>query len=115
MVARGKPYPDIFLFCRRQIGRKPDECLVIEDSAGGIKAAVAAGMTAVGLCAASHIREGHDVRLRDAGAVHLAHSWREVERFALQFSNARLISGVPNILLRAPTARIMRAVGLFML
>ena len=30
-------------------------------------------MTAVGLCAASHIREGHDLRLRDAGAVHLAH------------------------------------------
>jgi HAD superfamily hydrolase (TIGR01509 family) len=85
MVARGKPYPDIFLFAAGKLGVSPDECLVIEDSAGGIKAAVAAGMTAVGLCAASHIREGHDVRLRDAGAVHLAHSWSEVERFARQF------------------------------
>ena len=58
---------------------------VIEDSTGGIEAAVAAGMTAVGLCAASHIREGHDIRLRDAGAVHLAQTWGEVEVFAGQF------------------------------
>jgi len=58
---------------------------VIEDSAGGIRAAVAAGMTVVGLCAASHIREGHDLKLRDAGAVHLAHSWSDAERFALNF------------------------------
>ena len=85
MVARGKPYPDIFLFAAGRLGVSPDQCLVIEDSAGGIKAAVAAGMTAVGLCAASHIREGHDLKLRDAGAVHLAHSWPEVEHFALQF------------------------------
>src|SRR6266478_1094133 len=84
MVARGKPHPDIFLFAAGKLGVNPEECLVIEDSAGGIKAAVAAGMTAIGLCAASHIREGHDVRLRDAGAVHLAHSWSDVEHFAVQ-------------------------------
>ena len=85
MVARGKPHPDIFLFAADQLGVSPDECLVIEDSAGGIRAAVAAGMTAIGLCAASHIREGHDAKLRDAGAVHLAQSWSDVERFAVQF------------------------------
>ena len=85
MVARGKPYPDIFLFAADKLGASPDECLVIEDSASGIKAAVAAGMTAIGLCAASHIREGHDLKLRDAGALHLAHSWPDVERFAFQF------------------------------
>jgi beta-phosphoglucomutase-like phosphatase (HAD superfamily) len=85
MVARGKPHPDIFLFAAARLGVSPDRCLVIEDSAGGIRAAVAAGMTAVGLCAASHIREDHDVKLRDAGAVHLAHSWSEVEQFAVRF------------------------------
>ncbi len=58
---------------------------MIEDSTGGIKAAVSAGMTAVGLCAASHIRDGHDVKLRDAGAVHLARSWGEVEQIAAGF------------------------------
>src|SRR3954470_12477997 len=87
MVARGKPHPDIFLFAAGKLGERPDECLVIEDSAGGIRAAVAAGMTVVGLCAASHIREGHDLKLRDAGAVHLAHSWSDVERFARHFFN----------------------------
>ena len=85
MVARGKPHPDIFLFAAAKLGVSPERCLVIEDSTGGIKAAVAAGMTAVGLCAASHIRAGHDVKLRDAGAVHLARSWAEVERIALEF------------------------------
>jgi beta-phosphoglucomutase-like phosphatase (HAD superfamily) len=85
MVVRGKPHPDIFLFAAGKLGVKPEQCLVIEDSAGGIKAAVAAGMTAVGLCAASHIRAGHDLKLRDAGALHLAESWADVERFALQF------------------------------
>ena len=85
MVARGKPHPDIFLFAAGKLGVSPERCLVIEDSAGGIQAAVAAGMTAVGLCAASHIRDGHDVKLRDAGAVHLAQSWEEVERIAQRF------------------------------
>jgi HAD superfamily hydrolase (TIGR01549 family) len=85
MVARGKPHPDIFLFAAGKLGVSPDECLVIEDSAGGIRAAVAAGMTAIGLCAASHIREGHDAKLRDAGAVHLAQSWSDVEHLAVQF------------------------------
>ena len=85
MVARGKPYPDIFLFAAAKLGVSPNECLVIEDSAGGIRAAVAAGMTAIGLCAASHLREGHDAKLRDAGAVHLAQSWSDVEHLAVQF------------------------------
>jgi len=35
MVARGKPYPDIFLFAADKLGASPDECLVIEDSAVG--------------------------------------------------------------------------------
>jgi HAD superfamily hydrolase (TIGR01549 family) len=85
MVARGKPHPDIFLFAANQLGVRPDQCLVIEDSAGGIRAATSAGMTAVGLCAASHIRDGHHRKLSDAGAVHLAHSWAEVEAIAFRF------------------------------
>jgi HAD superfamily hydrolase (TIGR01549 family) len=85
MVARGKPHPDIFLFAADKLGVNPKSCLVIEDSTSGIRAAVAAGMTAVGLCAASHIREGHHLKLREAGAVHLANSWDEVEKIASRF------------------------------
>ncbi|MBX9648715.1 MAG: HAD family phosphatase [Xanthobacteraceae bacterium] len=89
MVERGKPHPDIFLLAADKLGADPRQCLVIEDSAGGIRAA---GMTAVGLCAASHIREGHHLRLRDAGAVHLADSWSDVAHFAHRFFEANPVS-----------------------
>ena len=85
MVPRGKPHPDLFLLAADRLGVPPKACLVIEDSTSGIKAAVAAGMTAVGLCAASHIRKGHDLRLRDAGALHVANSWDDVADIAMLF------------------------------
>ncbi|MDT8402271.1 MAG: HAD family phosphatase [Bacteroidales bacterium] len=44
-VARGKPDPEIYLKVSAMLGIKPEECLVIEDSVNGIKAAVNAGMT----------------------------------------------------------------------
>jgi HAD superfamily hydrolase (TIGR01509 family) len=67
LVPRGKPYPDIFLYAARQFQVDPAQCLVIEDSVGGVQAGVAAGMTVIGLLAASHIRDGHGERLRAAG------------------------------------------------
>lgn len=79
IVRRGKPHPDLFLHAATQLGMAPSEAIVIEDSEGGIRAAVAAGMTPIGFLAASHIRDGHEARLRDAGAAHIARSYREVE------------------------------------
>lgn len=81
MVARGKPHPDIFLHAAEQIGVVPSRCLVIEDSANGVEAGVAAGMAVVGLCAGAHSRRGHGDRLRAAGAVHVAASWDEVAAY----------------------------------
>lgn len=43
MVEKGKPEPDIYLYAAEQLGLKPEECLVLEDSPTGIKAAYAAG------------------------------------------------------------------------
>jgi beta-phosphoglucomutase-like phosphatase (HAD superfamily) len=43
-VARGKPEPDIYLETARQMGVHPSECLALEDSPTGARAAVAAGM-----------------------------------------------------------------------
>ena len=43
MVEKGKPEPDIYLYAADQLGLKPEECLVVEDSPTGIKAAYAAG------------------------------------------------------------------------
>jgi len=47
-VERGKPEPDIFLEAARKLNEEPSDCLVIEDSANGIKAAKAAGMKCIG-------------------------------------------------------------------
>jgi beta-phosphoglucomutase-like phosphatase (HAD superfamily) len=44
MVARGKPFPDLFLHAASQMGHAPENCVVIEDAVAGVKAGVAAGM-----------------------------------------------------------------------
>lgn len=46
-VSHGKPDPEIFVKAAGHLGVKPDECLVLEDSACGIQAASAAGMRVV--------------------------------------------------------------------
>ena len=43
MVARGKPDPDIFLLAAEKLSLPPEECVVLEDSLHGIRAAHAAG------------------------------------------------------------------------
>jgi sugar-phosphatase len=43
-VARGKPDPAIYRHAARLLGFEPRECLVFEDSPGGVRAARAAGM-----------------------------------------------------------------------
>ena len=46
-VSRSKPDPDIFLSAAEALKAAPEECLVIEDSHNGIRAAEAAGMIPV--------------------------------------------------------------------
>jgi HAD superfamily hydrolase (TIGR01509 family) len=43
-VARGKPAPDLFLHAAAQMDVAPAACVVVEDSAHGVRAAHAAGM-----------------------------------------------------------------------
>jgi HAD superfamily hydrolase (TIGR01509 family) len=45
-VAHGKPAPDLFLHAASRMGAAPARCAVIEDSAFGVDAAIAAGMQA---------------------------------------------------------------------
>ncbi len=41
---KGKPAPDIYLKAAKNLGLKPEECIVVEDAVSGIEAARAAGI-----------------------------------------------------------------------
>jgi len=62
-VRNPKPAPDIFLLAARKMGVGPEDCVVVEDSVAGVRAAVAAGMKCVGFTSAERADE-----LRQAGA-----------------------------------------------
>jgi len=46
-VTHGKPAPDMFLLAAKELGLRPERCLVFEDAELGIQAARAAGMQVV--------------------------------------------------------------------
>jgi HAD superfamily hydrolase (TIGR01509 family) len=46
-VSRTKPHPEPYLKATGQIGQQPGRCLAIEDSANGVRSAVAAGLSVV--------------------------------------------------------------------
>ncbi len=52
-VPRGKPSPDLFLHAAARQEVDPAKCIVVEDSAAGVSAAAAAGMTPIGFVGGS--------------------------------------------------------------
>ncbi len=46
-VARGKLAPDIYLAVTGRLGRPPQQCAAVEDSANGLRAAAAAGLRVI--------------------------------------------------------------------
>ena len=48
-VTHGKPHPETFLKAADLLGIAPEKCLVFEDSAAGVQAAIAGGMNAIGI------------------------------------------------------------------
>ena len=55
MVARGKPHPDLFLLAAGQMGVRPDQAAVVEDSLPGIAAGRAAGMRVLAYAGGAHV------------------------------------------------------------
>lgn len=45
----GKPNPDLYLYAAKQINVNPQDCIAIEDSPHGIRAAKSAGMLCIGI------------------------------------------------------------------
>jgi HAD superfamily hydrolase (TIGR01509 family) len=68
-VARPKPAPDLFLHAARTLGADPQDCVVVEDTPTGVKAARSAGMRVYGYAAMTPQQ-----RLLDAGAHAVFHA-----------------------------------------
>ncbi|MBI1220575.1 MAG: HAD-IA family hydrolase [Rhodobacteraceae bacterium] len=67
-VARPKPAADVYLMAAARLGVAPSACVAFEDSAPGVAAALAAGMTVV------HVPDMLPARMEQATAHHLAGS-----------------------------------------
>jgi HAD superfamily hydrolase (TIGR01509 family) len=67
-VPLGKPAPDLFLHVASRMGVAPRDCIVVEDSPAGVRAATAAGMTAIGFVGGSHAGGEFGGQLIAAGA-----------------------------------------------
>jgi beta-phosphoglucomutase len=68
-VTQSKPAPDVFLYAAAQLGIAPRACVVIEDAAAGVEAALRAGMRSVGLGAVDRLNAANVV-LPNLDAVH---------------------------------------------
>lgn len=71
---KGKPDPEVFLITATRLGRKPEECLVFEDSERGVLAGKAAGMYVIGVNKDEKLYN----ELKEAGADHVFRSLAEI-------------------------------------
>ena len=78
-VAKGKPAPDVFIYAAGWMKPPPADCLVIEDSTAGVRAAIAAGMRVFGFVGGRHCDAGHRENLLAAGAEQVIGSFGELE------------------------------------
>jgi HAD superfamily hydrolase (TIGR01509 family) len=79
-VSRGKPAPDIFLAAAERLGQRAAQCLALEDSNAGVRAAHAAGMRVV--MVPDLLEPADDVR--DAGIMVVTSLLDIVARFTRQ-------------------------------
>ena len=78
LVAQPKPAPDLFLLAAERMRVDPSRCVVIEDSATGVQAARAAGMTVFGFLGGGHCFPGYGTHLSAAGAAVLFNNMRDL-------------------------------------
>ena len=67
-ITHSKPDPEVFTVAAKRLGLKPEECLVVEDSAAGVEAAKRGGMRSLGV-GPFHTTLGADFQADDLGGV----------------------------------------------
>ena len=77
-VPNSKPAPDLFLAAASAMSVPPADCLVVEDSVAGVRAAVAAAMPVVGFDGGAHCTASTRGRLQDAGATTVISDLRDL-------------------------------------
>ncbi|MFA9390790.1 MAG: beta-phosphoglucomutase [Prolixibacteraceae bacterium] len=60
-VSKAKPDPEVFLKGAEALGIDPSECIVFEDAAAGVEAALNGGMKCVGIGLAENLKNAHIV------------------------------------------------------
>jgi HAD superfamily hydrolase (TIGR01509 family) len=56
-IVKSKPDPEVFLVSAAKLGVKPEDCVVVEDSVFGVRAAKAAGMKCIAVSSGAYSRE----------------------------------------------------------
>lgn len=69
-VVNAKPAPDLFIWVAGGLGLNPAECVVFEDAAAGIEAALAGGFWTIGIGSAERLSQAH-LRVEDTRQLHL--------------------------------------------
>jgi pseudouridine-5'-monophosphatase len=59
-IKNGKPAPDIFILAAKDIGLEPKDCIIFEDSIGGMKAGISSGARIVIGIPDPHLRQQAD-------------------------------------------------------
>lgn len=84
MAPNPKPAPDLFLMATEKMGVEPSQCLVIEDSAAGVTAGVAAGIETWGFCGTHSDAYNHAAKLLSLGAAKVFHSMPDLQKELLK-------------------------------
>ena len=79
-VAHGKPAPDVFIYAAGWMRTPIRDCVVVEDSLPGVRAARAAGLRVFGFVGGSHCAPGHGGRLLESGAEAVLERFEDLER-----------------------------------
>lgn len=82
-VEHGKPAPDTFLLAAKMMGFEPKDCIVIEDSIAGLKAAIAANMEPICFAGSEMYKNNaeHLAKVKELGVKHIFKSMHELKEY----------------------------------